>query len=106
VPYSPSNFPAVPDVSLNASTAHLHGGDLSFITLINGSALHVYGTDLEQVGDYAVYGNFVDGSPINLLIANFGQIVLHEVPEPASLGLLALPCLLAIIRRPNRVLTS
>jgi hypothetical protein len=83
MPYYPSNYPQVADVVLTASTAHLHGGDLSYIILGNGSTLHVYGKNLEQVGNYAVYGTFADRSPIRLLIYNEGQIVLHDlVPEP------------------------
>jgi hypothetical protein len=100
VPFYPSNYPKVADVAFFSSNVNLHGGDIGYIILGNGSTLHVYGKNLQQVAHYAVYGNFADGSPINLLIYNEGQVILHDlVPEPSAV-LLSLLATALILWRP------
>ncbi len=90
VPPNPSNFPAVADIVLRASTGYLHGGDASYIVLANDSTLHVYGTNFQQTSS-TLHGKFADGQPINLLIFNNGQVILHDlVPEPPALALLSI----------------
>lgn len=103
-PYMPSNYPvSAPDIVLRASTGHLYGGDASYIALLNGSILNVYGKNFSQVGDIGLYGNFADGTPINLTIFNGGQgsqLVLHDlVPEPPLTTLLAVGGVLVALQR-------
>lgn len=95
IPYSPSNYPAVADGVFFASTVHLHGGDLSYIVLGNGSTLHIYGSNFETVGA-TVYGKFADRSSFSLLIYDGLQnVVLHgPVPEPHTIAIAVLACLL------------
>ena len=95
IPYYPSNYPSVADAAFFASTVHLHGGDLSYIVLGNGSTLHIYGTNFETVG-FTVYGKFADRSSFTLLIYDgVRNVVLHDlVPEPHTVAIAVLAGLL------------
>ncbi len=69
---------------------HLYGGQISGNLIANRGTLHVYGYDLQWDND-RVQGTLADGNPMDLPTEIFedGQIVLHEVPEPGVLLLLA-----------------
>ncbi len=90
------------------STVHIYGGEIeAHIFADDGATIHVYGYDLVREEGYLT-GRLADGAELNALasVRGDGQIILHEIPEPATwLMLLSgiLP-LLAVRRRARTAL--
>lgn len=80
-----------------ASNVHIHAGEIAdTITLLHASYLHVYGYNLHRnpIAYNNILGNWLDGTSFSLILDD-GQyshpehVVMHEIPEPISLSILA-----------------
>ena len=66
--------------------AHVYGGEIAgTLAAWGGGTVHVYGYDLVQ-GDRFLTGTLADGTEISarLSIGPDSELVLHEIPEPAT----------------------
>ena len=83
---------------MDASTLNLSGGSIGSWMEVNGSStLNVFGYDL-AIQDDVLTGTLADDTPVNneIRLSDNAQIILHEIPEPAS-ALLALVGLAAVL---------
>jgi hypothetical protein len=92
---------------LDRGRLNLRGGRLDFpvIGLFHESTLHVYGAHLQLVGGpptggYQITGIFEDGQSFSVSISSprpRTAIVLHNIPEPASIAIGNWLCVLLFI---------